>query len=53
MADARAIVTAAERGDLEEVRRLVQQTHQLLDAEWYNHTPLTAAAGTGRVEVVR
>jgi ankyrin repeat protein len=53
MAGARAIVTAAERGDLEDVRRLVQQDHQLLDARVYWDTPLEAAAGKGRVEVVR
>jgi ankyrin repeat protein len=53
MADARATAMAAERGDLEEVRRLVQQDHQLLDARCINHTPLTAAAGKGRLEVVR
>jgi ankyrin repeat protein len=53
MADARAIVTAADRGDLEEVRRLVQQDRQLLDAEWDLYTPLKAAAWKGRVEVVR
>jgi ankyrin repeat protein len=53
MSDARAIATAAERGDLEEVRRLVQQDHQLLDAEWNSYTPLKAAAWKGRVEVVR
>jgi ankyrin repeat protein len=54
MADARAIIVAAGRGDLEEVRRLVQQDHQLLDARWgILDTPLKAAAGKGRVEVVR
>jgi ankyrin repeat protein len=47
------IIQAAEDGDLEEVRRLVQHDHQLLDAEWSFDTPLTAAAWKGRVEVVR
>jgi ankyrin repeat protein len=46
-------IQAAEDGDLEEVRRLVQQDHQLLDAVWRYRTPLTAAAWKGRVEVVR
>jgi ankyrin repeat protein len=48
-----AIVQAAERGDLEEVRRLVQQDRQLLNARCYWDTPLTGAAKWGRVEVVR
>jgi uncharacterized protein len=47
------IIQAAEDGDLEEVRRLVHQDHQLLDAVWIFYTPLTAAAAKGRVEVVR
>jgi hypothetical protein len=51
--DARAIVQAAGRGDLEEVRRLVQQNRMLLDAEWDDRSPLTAAANRGRLEVVR
>jgi ankyrin repeat protein len=55
---ARAIVDAAERGDLEEVRRLVQQNQMLLNAvvwayQWEDRSPLTAAANRGRVEVVR
>jgi CDK inhibitor PHO81 len=53
MADARAIIEGAKRGHLKGVRRLVQQDHQLLDAVWKDHTPLTAAAAKGRVEVVR
>jgi ankyrin repeat protein len=48
-----AIIKAAERGDLEEVRRLVQQDRMLLDAESDNMSPLTAAAARGRVQVVR
>jgi ankyrin repeat protein len=52
MGDARAIVTAAKEGDLEEVRRLVQQDRGLLEAiEGY--TPLTAAAWGGHVEVIQ
>jgi ankyrin repeat protein len=50
---AKAIVLAAGRGDLEEVRRLVQQDRRLLDSEWKDMSPLTAAAEEGRVEVVR
>jgi ankyrin repeat-rich membrane spanning protein len=50
---ARALIKAAERGDLEELRRLVQQDRLLLDAEWTGRSPLTAAANGGRLEVVR
>jgi ankyrin repeat protein len=57
MGDARAIVDAAHKGDLEEVRRLVQQDRGLLDVDhgWQgdSYTPLTAAAWAGRVEVMR
>jgi ankyrin repeat protein len=56
--DKKAIIKAAERGDLDEVRRLVQQDRGLLDAVWgYSQweylSPLTAAAKEGRLEVVR
>jgi ankyrin repeat protein len=53
--DIEAIMEAAERGDLEEVRRLVEQDRQLLDAvlEGSNDSPLTAAAREGHLEVVR
>jgi ankyrin repeat protein len=47
------LIQAAEDGDLEEVRRLVQQDHQVLGAVWDHDTPLKAAAGKGRLEVVR
>jgi ankyrin repeat protein len=47
------IIQAAEDGDLEEVRRLVQQDRQVLGAVWGYDTPLKAAAWKGRVEVVR
>jgi ankyrin repeat protein len=50
---ARAIVGAAERGDLGEVRRLVQQNRIVLDPEWDSTSPLTAAALEGHLEVVR
>jgi ankyrin repeat protein len=55
MGDPKAIVEAAHNGDLEEVRRLVQQDRGLLDANhgWHGYTPLTAAAWGGHVEVVR
>jgi ankyrin repeat protein len=53
MADARAIIRAAYHGTLEEVRRLVQQDQGLLDADDGESTPLTAASGEGRVEVLR
>jgi ankyrin repeat protein len=49
----RAIVKAAERHDLEEVRRLVQQNRMLLDAVWDRRCPLVAAAERGHLEVVR
>jgi ankyrin repeat protein len=56
--DKEAVVEAADRGDLDEVRRLVQQDRGLLDAvwgyfAWAYMSPLTAAAKEGRVEVVR
>jgi uncharacterized protein len=51
MGDARAIVNAAEVGNLEAVRRLVQRDRGLLDTEGNNSTPLTAAAG--HVDVMR
>jgi ankyrin repeat protein len=44
---------AAYRGNLEEVRRLVQENRMLLNAEWYSSTLLKAAAEGGRLEVVR
>jgi cytohesin len=51
---ARAMIKAAGRGDLEEVRRLVQQNRMLLDGHWNTtSSPLVAAANGGRVEVVR
>jgi ankyrin repeat protein len=46
-------IQAARDGDLDEVRSLLQQDRQLLDARWKWHTPLKAAAEKGRVEVVR
>jgi ankyrin repeat domain-containing protein 17 len=49
----RAIVAGARRGDLEEVRRLVQRERWLVDAVWQYWSPLTAAAHDGHVEVVR
>jgi ankyrin repeat protein len=57
MGDAQAIVEAAHDGDLEAVRRLVQQDRGLLDAnhgwlEYDRYTPLTAAAWRGHVEVI-
>jgi ankyrin repeat protein len=56
--DKEAIVQAARVGNLEEVRRLVQQDRGLLDAvcgtyEWEYSSPLVAAAGRGHLEVVR
>jgi ankyrin repeat protein len=53
MGEPKAIVDAAEDGDLEEVRRLVQQDRGLLDANDNHSTPLTAAAWGGHVEVMR
>jgi ankyrin repeat protein len=53
MDDARAIVKAARRGDLEETRRLVQQDRGLLDAASTRQTPLTAAALGSHVDVIR
>jgi ankyrin repeat protein len=50
---ARGIINAGWRGDLEAVRRLVQQDRGLLDAQLDGMSPLTAAAYTGHVEVVR
>jgi ankyrin repeat protein len=51
---ARAIVDAAERGDLDEVQRLVEQNRMLLNAESDSmSSPLVAAANMGRLEVVR
>jgi ankyrin repeat protein len=52
-AERQAVISAAKRGVLEEVRRLVQQDHQLLEAYCDLWTPLMAAAEGGRVEVVR
>jgi hypothetical protein len=50
----RAIVDAASEGDLEEVRRLVQQDRRLLDVTWATkQSPLTAAAELGHIAVVR
>jgi ankyrin repeat protein len=56
--DKKAVVEAAERGDLDEVRRLVQQDRGLLVAmcgtyDWAYMSPLSAAAKEGRLEVVR
>jgi ankyrin repeat protein len=51
--DAMAIVDAAYYGDLEEVRRLVQQDRRLLDANDGDDTPLTTASEQGRIEVIR
>jgi uncharacterized protein len=48
-----AILSAVKRGDLDEVRRLVQQDRQLLDADYHGATPLKAAASAGRLKVVR
>jgi uncharacterized protein len=50
--DVEALLEAAGEGDLEEVRRLVQQDRRLLNANgvW---TPLTAASEQGQVEVIR
>ena len=46
---ARAIVKAAERGDLEQVRRLMEQNRMLLNAAWNGRSPLTEAlAWNGR-----
>jgi uncharacterized protein len=53
MRDARAIVDEARRGNLEEVRRLVQRDRGLLDVNDKCWTPLTAAASRGHVDVVR
>jgi ankyrin repeat protein len=55
MGDAQAIVDAAHDGDLEAVRRLVQQDRGLLEAIGQNggYTPLTAAAWGGHVEVIQ
>jgi ankyrin repeat protein len=43
---------AAERGDLEEVRRLVQRDRGLMDPRKF-WSPLAAAASDGHIEVVR
>jgi ankyrin repeat protein len=53
MADASAIIRAAKSGTLEEVRRLVQQDRGLMDAEYDEFTPLTAAAGKRDLNVLR
>jgi ankyrin repeat protein len=50
---ARAIISAARRGHLKKVRRLVEQDRGLLDVEFRGRTPLTAAAANGRAAVVR
>jgi ankyrin repeat protein len=47
------IVEGAKRGDLEEVRRLVQRGRGLVDAVYRDMSPLIAAARNGHVEVVR
>jgi serine/threonine-protein phosphatase 6 regulatory ankyrin repeat subunit B len=47
------MVEAAGRGDLDEVRRLLQQDRQLLNADYHGATPLKAAASEGRLEVLR
>jgi ankyrin repeat protein len=49
----RAIVVGAKSGDLEEVRRLVQQDRRLVDAVHIFSSPLAAAARNGHVEIVR
>jgi ankyrin repeat protein len=51
--DVKAIIEAAETGNLEEVRRLVQQDRGLMDAASTTDTPLTAAALGGHVGVIR
>jgi ankyrin repeat protein len=51
--DVEAIIEAANNGDLQEVRRLVQQDRRLLEANDRDDTPLTAAAWRRRVEVIR
>jgi uncharacterized protein len=48
-----AIVDAADKGNLEAVRRLVQQDRGLLDTDDDIWTPLTAAALRGHVDVIR
>jgi hypothetical protein len=48
-----AIAYAAWEGDLEEVCRLAEQDRRLLDINRWDKTPLTAAAGSGYVEVLR
>jgi ankyrin repeat protein len=49
----KSAIVAAMHGNLEELRRLVQQDRQLLDAQWGELTPLTVAARRGNLEVVR
>jgi ankyrin repeat protein len=51
--DVEGIVDAAKAGNLEEVRRLLQQDRRLLDADDGVSTPLTAAAEGGHVGVMR
>jgi ankyrin repeat protein len=46
-------VRAADKGNLEAVRRLVQRDRGLLDANGDSWTPLTAAASSGHVGVIR
>jgi ankyrin repeat protein len=52
-ADLHAITSAAGRGDLGDVRRLVQQDRQLLEAYCDQRTPLKVAAEEGRLDVIR
>jgi uncharacterized protein len=47
------MVEAAGDGDLDEVRRLVLQDRQLLDADYDTVTPLKTAALAGRLDVIR
>jgi ankyrin repeat protein len=51
--DVEAIMQAAYDGDLEAVRRLVQQDRRLLEADDAVRTPLIAASDEGQVEVIR
>lgn len=51
--DMEEIMDMAQWGDLEGVRRLVQQDRRLLEATNGHHTVLTMAAREGRVGVVR
>jgi hypothetical protein len=51
--DGLPMIRAALKGQLDEVRRLVQQDRRLLEVIFINFTPLACAAYNGRVEVVR